>query len=172
MEIKKCFKCLIELPLSAFYKHSEMKDGHLNKCKECTKKDSNTRFNQKLNDCEWVKKEKKRNRIRMRGKSIRRNKKREWTIRYFKKFPEKRKATMIASKIKPPKGFERHHWSYNEAHYEDVIFMIPINHKRVHRYMVYDQQKKMYRRSDNNVLLDTREEHEKYSLFVIDLNED
>ena len=39
MDAKKCFKCGIEWPLIYFYKHSEMKDGHLNKCKKCTKKD-------------------------------------------------------------------------------------------------------------------------------------
>ena len=37
--VKTCFKCNTELPMDQFYKHPEMTDGHLGKCKTCTKLD-------------------------------------------------------------------------------------------------------------------------------------
>lgn len=47
MKEKTCFKCNQVKPLNRFYKHKQMGDGHLNKCKDCTKSD--TRQNLKKN---------------------------------------------------------------------------------------------------------------------------
>ena len=48
MEQKKCFKCNETKDLSLFYKHKQMCDGHLGKCKECTKKDATDHRNANL----------------------------------------------------------------------------------------------------------------------------
>ena len=37
--LQECFRCHVVKPLSEFYKHPEMANGHLGKCKECNKKD-------------------------------------------------------------------------------------------------------------------------------------
>jgi hypothetical protein len=60
------------------------------------------------------------------------------------------------------KGNQLHHWSYNKEHYKDVIELTPKEHHKAHRFIVYDQERMMYRTFDKNLLLDTRERHETF----------
>lgn len=80
--MKECFKCGAEKPLTDFYKHSRMKDGHLNKCKECTKRDvRDRRFDPEKREAVL-----EYDRSRGSRQNPERNKE------YRKRWPEKRKA--------------------------------------------------------------------------------
>lgn len=75
------------------------------------------------------------------------------------KFPEKYKAIASCRKLPRTKGFELHHWSYNNEHWKDVIHLSIKSHNLAHRFIVYDQERMMYRVAKTGELLDTKERH-------------
>ena len=140
-----------------------MKDGFLNKCKQCCKNFAHKRHLVKLEDSDWVEKEKERHREKFHrlGKNWKKSSKDsvyEATKKYRGKFPEKYLARNRADKLECPKGLHRHHWSYKDEHHKDFIPLAIKDHFLLHRHMKYDQERLMYRGLDG-ILLDTSESH-------------
>lgn len=141
-----------------------MGDGHLNKCKDCTKKDTKDRLEIKLSDPEWYEGEKERHRekyyrlgYRERHKPTKENKK-VTQSRYYEKYPEKTKRPTS----KTPPGMNAHHWSYLPENIKNTILISTKDHYKLHRNIQYIQELMCYV-SKNGNLLDTREKHVKYA---------
>lgn len=173
--MKNCFKCGKLLPLSEYYVHKRMADGHLGKCKNCTKNDTKIREEYlKATDPNYIYNERKRGREKHRrlysGKSVaNKNRLADYHIRY----PEKKKAMSRSSWLKKPfEGAEKHHWSYNDEHFKDVIWLTKKDHMKAHRFIIYDQERKMYRRCDTMELLHTKDSHESFIRNCIETKED
>lgn len=149
---KKCFKCGEVKPLSAFYKHAQMADGHVNKCKECNKKDVRENRKNKIDKYRQYDRERamRPDRVEARklyqgsdqGKEILRKLKK----RYVEKNPIKRAAhIMIGNAVRDGRIFKSseceacgastrrlhgHHDDYSKP--LDVRWLCPPCHKKWH----------------------------------------
>lgn len=169
---KKCFKCGLEKPLDEFYKHPRMADGHLNKCKECAKKDIHENYDKNAQSSDYIEKERARGREKhhrlYKGRKAKPAVKKRNMARYRERYPEKFLARNRSQRIPVADGYGRHHWSYNEDHWVDIIPLTNDEHMKLHRYMIYDQERMMYRTKEG-VLLDTREAHLAYYELIKEL---
>lgn len=136
-EMKTCFKCGEEKELDMFYPHPRMKDGHLNKCIECTKRDvKERRFGPSRESILMYE--------RQRAKLPHRVEKNKTTgIEYKESFPERRSAQSKlwaalrkGTVVKLPclvcgdEKSEAHHPDYSSP--LDVVWLCPAHHKQAH----------------------------------------
>lgn len=133
---KVCFKCGLLKPIYDFYTHPNMADGHLNKCKLCSRKD--VRQNYRKNEAYYHEYDKKRRKTSQRRRAASLNCKKN-RIR----FPDKNKARQkVCYAKRRGKLVEQpceicgalkvmaHHEDYSKP--LDVIWLCPKHHKWIH----------------------------------------
>lgn len=116
--MKTCFKCEATKPYSEFYRHGQMGDGYLGKCKDCTRSD--VRAHREANIERYREQERERGREAEKiASSVRttrawRQKHPDRHIAHGRALRAHRLAPELCERCKQPKRLERHHPDYSQ----------------------------------------------------------
>ena len=135
MTIKPCICCAEPKPLVGFYKHAQMRDGHLNKCIECVKASA---LAHRLNNVERI-----RSYDRMRASQPHRMALMQRVMGdYLVRFPDRRKANVAVGNAVRDGRLKKlpcqvcgvsaiaHHPDYSRP--LDVVWLCQPHHKQAH----------------------------------------
>ena len=157
MATKICFKCGVEKDLDDFYKHPQMGDGHLNKCKECNKNDTHLDYERKSQDPSWIESERARGREkyhRLEYKDAPWNERKKtlfWNTNEYKGLRKWAEHRIILTEMD-----EIHHWNY--VRIKDFFVLHRNLHAKIHKQMTVDEETGLFTTKDGE-LLDTKERH-------------
>jgi hypothetical protein len=163
---KVCFKCGRKLPLSEFYKHPRMSDGHLNKCKDCAKHDVKKDYDRKSKDESWIKKERNRGREKYHRLCY---KDRDFNNKTRRDFHPSNDRRALKARGYNVEGKEIHHWNYNEP--RSVILLSPKAHHRIHKHIIASREDN-YCHTLDGMCLDTEEKTLKFYKEVLSKYDD
>jgi len=138
MTDKVCKRCLEIKSLSDFYKHSRMLDGHLNFCKECTKKRVTKHRNENVDRIREY--DRLRSKLPHKKEMIA-----EVVKKYREKFPERYRANyMVTNAVRDGRlkkepcvicgteeNLHAHHRDYSRP--LDVVWLCCVCHKAAHK---------------------------------------
>lgn len=159
------------MDLGDFPKHPSGKDGHLNQCRSCRNSYTRDWLKRKKEDraeyVRYLREQRKKSRLKS-GQTYNKKRSLDAIDKYNKKYPEKLRARLISTSIPSVVGYEKHHWSYKEGSECEVVFLKMKDHRRIHRYLEYDQSKMKYRNKLDGILLETWVDHIKFINRVIE----
>jgi len=130
VKTKKCFKCDIEQPIVNFYRHPQMGDGRLNKCKSCTRYDVRKNYAAKIEQYREYDRQRYQADPKKRTPKQRAPQKRRAEIALHNAVARGKIKRLRCQMCDDPKS-EAHHPDYSKP--LDVMWLCRKHHKDIHR---------------------------------------